>query len=146
MAQHIDILPTLCELTGVPLPQRQLDGRSLAPLLKSGTGVSPHDYTFHQWNRGHSVVQSVAGDPELKASWAIRNAQGQKLLMTGELYDLSKDPGETQDIAALNPAVVRDLRAHMEDWFADVTRGQNYARVTIQVGREGENPVEVDLT
>ena len=146
MAQHIDILPTLCELTGAPLPDRQLDGKSLAPLLKSGGGVSPHDYLFHQWNRGHPVLTSVAGDRELQASWAVRNARGQKLLMTGELYDLATDPGESRNIAEQNPDVVHELQAHVNRWFADVTRGQSYARVPIQVGREDENPVEIDLT
>ncbi len=146
MAQHIDILPTLCELTGAPLPERQLDGKSLAPLLKSGGGVSPHDHLFHQWNRGHPVLTSVAGDTELKASWAIRNAHGQKLLMTGELYDLATDPGESRNLAEQNPDIVHELQGHVNRWFADVTRGQTYALVPIQVGREDENPIEIDLT
>jgi len=146
MAQHIDIHPTLCELTGTPLPARQLDGKSLAPLLKSGNGVSPHEYLFHQWNRGHPVFTSVSGDSELQASWAVRNAKGHKLTMDGELYDLSADPGESHNLASQNPGIVQELQAQMNQWFADVTRNQGYSRVPIQIGRDDENPVEIDLT
>ena len=146
MAQHIDVLPTICDLIGAPLPERKLDGKSLKPLLGTGKGKSPHDYLFHQWNRGHPVLASVPGDPELQASWAVRNARGQKLTASGELYDLVADPGETRSIADWNPELVRDLRARMDEWFADVTRGQTYDRVPIQVGRDDENPVEIDLT
>jgi arylsulfatase A-like enzyme len=44
-----DILPTFCELAGLPVVQGRgqpaLDGRSLTPLLKSGQGLSPVSYT-----------------------------------------------------------------------------------------------------
>ncbi len=146
MAQHIDVLPTICELTGAPKPDRALDGKSLAPLLRNGKGDSPHDYLFHQWNRGHPVLSSVPGDAELQASWAVRDARGRKLMSTGELFDLEADPGESQNLADREPGTVRALRSKMEDWFADVTKGQRYARVPIEVGRADENPVEIDLT
>ncbi len=146
MAQHIDILPTLCELTGAALPARRLDGKSLAPLLKSGKGESPHGYLFHQWNRGHPVLTSVPGDTGLQASWAVRNAKGYKLNMAGELYHLPSDPGESRNIAGENPEVVQDLQSQMSRWFSDVTNKQDYARVAIQIGRDDENPVEIDLT
>ena len=146
MAQHIDILPTLCDLTGAARPQRALDGKSLAPLLKTGKGESPHDYLFHQWNRGHPVLATVPGNGELTASWAVRDAAGKKLTVAGELYDLATDPGETKNLAQADPATVLRLRSRMEEWFADVTKGQAYQRVPIEVGRADENPVEIDLT
>ncbi|MGH9627842.1 MAG: sulfatase-like hydrolase/transferase [Bryobacteraceae bacterium] len=146
MAQHIDVLPTLCELTGAPLPDRKLDGKSLASLLRSGRGESPHEYLFHQWNRGHPVLETVPGDPKLKASWAVRNRSGMKLHMNGELYDLSRDPAEAINIAGKHPETVAELRREFEHFFADVTNGHKYERVPIEVGRPDENPVEIDLT
>jgi arylsulfatase A-like enzyme len=145
-AQHIDVLPTLCDLTGAAKPNRPLDGKSLAPLLREGKGESPHDFLFHQWNRGHPVLDTVPGDSELQASWAVRDARGRKLMATGELFDLSLDPSEAQNIAGGNPETVRALRSKMEEWFSDVTKGQRYSRVPIEVGRKDENPVEIDLT
>jgi arylsulfatase A-like enzyme len=146
MAQHIDVLPTICDLTGAPSPNRPLDGKSLAPLLRAGKGDSPHDFLFHQWNRGHPVLTTVPGDPELQASWAVRDARGRKLMSTGELFDLSEDSGEAHNIAARDPETARALHRKMEEWFVDVTKGQRYARVPIEVGRADENPVEIDLT
>jgi len=146
MAQHIDVLPTLCELAGARLPERPLDGKSIAPLLRAGRGSTPHDFLFHQWNRGHPVLASVPGDPELQASWAVCDASGRKLMMTGELFDLNADPGESRNLAASEPETARRLRQRFENWFADVTRGQVYACVPIEVGRADENPVEIDVT
>jgi arylsulfatase A-like enzyme len=146
MAQHIDVYPTLCELTGVPAPAKaKLDGRSLAGLLRQGSGASPHKYLFHQWNRGRPVMDTVPGDPELKASWAVRDAAGFKLHHNGELYDLTKDPGEERNIAPAHKDKVRELRAEFEQFFSDAT-SRKYERVPIEIGRADENPVEIDLT
>ena len=154
MAQHIDIFPTLCELTGAPLPKdRQLDGRSLAPLILHG-GPAPHAWLFHQWNRVRPLLDppadvSEAPPDERKAfrpNWAVHDASGYKLISTGELFELNKDPGEQHDIASARPEVARELRRRFQEFFSDVTRGQQYRRVPIEVGREDENPVELDLT
>jgi hypothetical protein len=67
-------------------------------------------------------------------------------MMTGELFDLNADPGESRNLAASEPETARRLRQRFEEWFADVTRGQVYARVPIEVGRADENPVEIDVT
>ena len=40
-----------------------------------------------------------------------------------ELYDLSKDPGETKDVAAANPAVVAKLSALAEKAHEPVREG-----------------------
>ncbi|MBI1898596.1 MAG: arylsulfatase [Acidobacteria bacterium] len=144
MAQHIDVLPTVCELTGAPLPDRPLDGASIARLLRDGRGETPHRFLFHQWNRGHPVLATVPGDRELKASWAVRDARGLKYHWNGELYDLNSDPGESRNIAAAQPAAAKALRGEFERWFSQVT-AREYGRVPIEIGRPDENPVEIDL-
>jgi arylsulfatase A len=145
ICQHIDLLPTLCELTGVSAPDRDLDGRSLASHIRTGKGDSPHRYIYSQWNRGRPVLETVPGDPELKANWAIRDVQGFKLHHNGELYDLRVDPGEKRNISPERPEVARKLRHEFEEWFRLVT-DREYARVPIEIGRDDENPVEIDLT
>jgi len=37
-----------------------------------------------------------------------------------ELYDISKDPGETTDLAEQHPEIVRTMRQQYDDWFTDV--------------------------
>jgi arylsulfatase A len=134
--QNIDLFPTLCEIARAPLPaDRKLDGRSILPLLRNGEGESPHRYLFHQWTR-------VRPNPD--QNWAVH--EGRWKLANGLLFDLETDPGETRDLAADQPQRVREMRQAFLDWFNDVTAGQDYQRVPIEVGRPDENPVEIDLT
>ena len=171
MVQHIDVFPTLCELIGASLPTgRKIDGKNILSLLRDGGGKSPHEYLFHQWNRVEPLLsappteRATALSPEdqrgFQPNWAVRNARGYKLvryLMSGwansdpqpelQLFDLTNDPGETNDIAAEHPGMVRELRNEFEKWFADVTSGQDYSfRVPIEVGRWDENPVPIEIT
>lgn len=136
MVQHIDVFPTLCELIGADPPvDRVIDGKSLLPLIRSETTASPHQYLFHQWNRGK---------PNPDESWAAFD--GRFKLANGELFDLAEDPGEQRNIAARRPDKTRELREAFLAWFADVTAGRDYTHVPIEVGREDENPVELDVT
>lgn len=136
LAEYVDVFPTLAELAGVNIPvDRKIDGRSLVPLLKNGSGPSPHEFIFRQWTRVR---------PKPDENWAVRDAQFK--LVNGELFDLQNDPGEKKNIAGQNPDIVRHLRSEFEKWFADVTAGQTYERVPIEVGRADENPVEIDVT
>lgn len=134
--QHVDLFPTLCELAGAPIPtDRTIDGRSLVPLLRAGGGESPHRYLYHQWCR-------VRPNPD--TNWAIH--EGRWKLVNGMLFDLEADPSETTDLAARHPEKVAELRRAFLEWFREVTAGQSYERVPIEVGRADEDPVELDLT
>jgi arylsulfatase A len=124
---------------------RPLDGRSIASILREGSGESPHEYLYHQWNRIEPVLETVPGDPERKASWSIRDRAGYKLHSSGELFDLRTDPGEKNNIAGHNADKAAELRREFGRWFAGVT-DRKYERVPIEVGRPDENPVEIDLT
>lgn len=63
-----DILPTLCELAGRPLPDRPLDGISLMPLMEGKRTERPTPICF--WNYDTRHESKVAGgtyiDPELQ--------------------------------------------------------------------------------
>lgn len=135
-AQHIDLFPTLSEVIGAPLPtDRAIDGRSILPLLTEGKGESPHEYLFHQWCRVR---------PAADKNWAVHH--GRFKLVNGELFNLESDPGEKNNIASRFPDVVKRLREAFRAWFGDVTRDKAYHRVPIEVGRDDENPVELDVT
>ena len=135
-AQHIDLFPTFCEMAGASLPPgRKLDGLSIWPLLRDAAGPAPHRYLFHQWTRVR---------PEPNQNWAVH--EGSLKLANGMLFDLAADPGETRDVSAARPEKAAELRRVFLDWFADVTAGQKYERVPIEIGHPEENPVEIDLT
>jgi arylsulfatase A len=136
MAAAIDLLPTLAEAAAADLPSdRVIDGRSLLSILKAGAGESPHRRLYHAWNRGR---------PDADRNWAV--CDDRYKLVNGELYDLSNDPAEQHDLAAQHPDKVSEMRQDFLAWFDDVSAGQQFDRALIEVGREDENPVELQAS
>jgi tetratricopeptide (TPR) repeat protein len=94
-----DLLPTILEFVGQPLPANA-DGRSLLQLQADSTS--------------HSEAYLETLNPQLSYSWAplygVRNREW-KLVWGARphLYDLGQDPNEQQECAADHPEVVEDL-------------------------------------
>lgn len=104
----IDLLPTLAELAGIPLPaDRPLDGISLTPLLTSDLKGSPDADT------------KAAPDRMIFSHWAgrvsVRTPQ-YRLDHTGKLYDMRADPGQERDLAQERPEVARRLARTVAEW------------------------------
>jgi arylsulfatase A-like enzyme len=86
MVSAYDLVPTLCEITGAPLPPRNLCGRSYLPLL---TGKPlPKKQPWRTIVCGHYQAADMAREERYKV--VLRN-QGKG---PNELFDLSKDPRE----------------------------------------------------
>ncbi len=101
-----DLMPTVLDLTGVNAPG-EMRGRSWRPALE-GRSLTPRDVYF----------ESLAGS--LIYGWAelhgIRYGRW-KLIDSSEpeLFDLDSDPGETENLADVEPQRVADLRAALEE-------------------------------
>lgn len=113
-----DVMPTVAELTGTSryLP-KAIDGISLAPELTGNGRVSRERPMYWEWNDGHfNLPYHVKMQACRKGRWKVVRHDVTK---PWELYDLSSDPGEKQDVAARNPRVVAELdawvRAQRED-------------------------------
>ncbi len=126
MACHIDLFPTLCELAGARHTQ-PIDGKSILPILRSGSGNSPHEYVYHIWDRFR---------PSLDSAWSI--SDGKYKLVGKELFDLESDPGEKENIASKHPDIAGRHRAKFVAWLEEVTRGQRFQPAAVQVGRADE--------
>jgi hypothetical protein len=108
--QNTDLLPTLCELCGVAPPERDprddpYRGVSLAGLLR-GTQPDLPDRTL--------VVQ-YGQVPKRFDACVIRGKW--RLVKGEELYDVAADRGQTTDVAARHPDVVKALRDDYETWW-----------------------------
>lgn len=90
---NLDLLPTLCDLAGVPAPQG-LPGKSLAPCLRERNIASPHEFVVSQWFTEWGFT--------VEPGRMIRTARYKytHFLEGGgeEIYDLEKDPGETRTL------------------------------------------------
>ena len=109
----LDVTPTVLELAGMPeVPQREgMAGRSLLPLLRGEAGATwegiyctectwmrKRAWRTPQWKLIRALEEDLYGNPEI------------------ELYDLSADPGEKQNIAESRPEIVQQLSAEMDHW------------------------------
>ncbi len=100
IAGAIDLLPTLTSLAGVPLVgDRPLDGRDLTPLLRGAAPTWEDRPLFAAWNNAVSV----------RTRSHVLDAQGR-------LYDLEKDPGQTNPLNAREPALAQRLVDAVAAW------------------------------
>jgi len=118
LTAHWDIFPTLAEIAGLELTadlQRQVEGRSLVPLLKNPNTPWPDRFFIThlgRWERGRAENSKHAGG-------SIRNSRF-TLVNDKELYDLARDPGETTNVLEQYPEIVGQLRAAYDRWWAEV--------------------------
>lgn len=130
LAAHVDVLPTLAELCGLGLPPRPLDGRSLVPLLRGGAAG---------WPARALIVNSQRIEHPRKWRKSAVMTDRWRLVNRVELHDIRSDPSQSRNLAADHPAVVFNLRAAYERWWADVSsRFDEYC--TIVLGSPEENP------
>ena len=100
-ASSIDLLPTICEVTGAQVPtDRIIDGRSMVPLLKgSGETYGVRDTFFYYFKDEIEAVRYQ--------NWKFFvRRKGEQV---SELYDLSVDIGETNNVYDAHPNVVAQL-------------------------------------
>lgn len=101
-----DMLPTLAELAGADTP-KNLDGISMARAFRGQRLESPREFLY--WDYGHCRARF-----DQAVRW--KNWKAIRLGRTGkiQLYDLSQDLGETQNVADSHPAVLRQMAEFME--------------------------------
>ena len=118
----IDIMPTLCEMTGAPVPP-QVQGSSLVPAF------------FVPERTPREFAYSETFYPRYHYGWSdLRAVQDgrYKLILAPvpELYDLVRDPGEEKNLVYLEKETFAEMRSRAEAYIA----------------RAGENAYELDVT
>jgi arylsulfatase A-like enzyme len=103
-AASYDLLPTLLEWAGQPIPPG-LDGISIAPVLMGKRETIEREALYFEYPEGPQQQAVLAGGLKL-----IRPNLRQSPERV-ELYDLEADPGETRNLAAQRPNDVQRLLA-----------------------------------
>ena len=158
MLTHTDLFPTFVDLCGLTAPDIEFDGASFAPVLNEPAGHGSGDHGGRNPDAGMPRPRASSSgsfddrcvfvqyrqhtDPPrqwesalLYRSWRLVNGD--------ELYDIVKDPGQTDDRALAEPELLKALREAQETWWREVSPGLgDYCAITI--GSVHENPCRID--
>lgn len=116
-AAHIDILPTLAQLAGAKIPTKQVEGRSLLPLILDPNAAWADRYLFT--HRARWATGSEPDDVRWK-NYAVRSGR-YRLVENKALYDMWMDPDQKNNIIKTHPQIVKEMNAAYEK-FWDETR------------------------
>ncbi|MEX2138620.1 MAG: arylsulfatase [Pirellulales bacterium] len=103
-----DLMPTLCEAATLE-PSENIDGISFLPTLLGRGEQRRHEFLYWEF-------PSYGGQQAVRmGDWkGVRQALAKGAIKT-ELYNLSRDVGERQDMAAEEPAIVKQIEQIMAE-------------------------------
>ena len=129
-AMTIDLLPTIANLAGTPLPKHKIDGKDILPLLINDQAKSPHEaYYFYYGNHLQAIRQgkwklhfphgyrTMAGKPGGKGGIPVNYSQAKIGL---SLFDLQKDIGEIVNLKEKFPKVTQRLKSLGESFHQEL--------------------------
>ena len=131
-AAHVDMYPTILDITGVTMPQQPvLDGISLVPLLDGKLMARSKPLGFLLWNGKQKQekfgdidfvgdTQGVLIDGQHKLIVPPQRDGGPKKDQAIRLHDIFADPAEKTNLAADQPEVVQRMRMTLETWQRSV--------------------------
>jgi arylsulfatase A-like enzyme len=107
-----DLMPTLLDAAGVTYDAEALYGKSVLPLLKGEATETRAE--------SDSFGIEVSGNAALyRGKWKLVRTALPRGDFTWRLFDLSVDPGETNDLSDANPALFAEMRAEYEAYVAE---------------------------
>jgi arylsulfatase len=120
----IDVVPTILEVTGLPAPtmvngigQRPIDGVSMAYTWDKGNAKAPsrHKTQYFEMMGNRALYHDgwVACTTPVQPPWEFASKEPPRDVANGykwELYDLTKDWTEDNDLAKTNPDKLRELQ------------------------------------
>ncbi len=125
-AMNIDLLPTIAGLIGADLPEKEIDGLDVLPLI-TGTEEAANPHSGYWFYYKQNELQAI-----LKDQWKLVLPHTYRTLAGGpggdkglpvpyknaetdlELYNLYEDVSETTNLAEKNPEKVAELLAEAE--------------------------------
>ena len=119
----IDIAPTILEATGITppavvdgIPQSPIEGVSMNYLFDAANADAPSTHTtqYFEMMGDHAIYHDgwIASTKVIRPPWEITGAVSQDPAgFPWELYDLTKDWTQSNDIAAENPEKLKEMEA-----------------------------------
>lgn len=140
--EHVDIMPTILDWLGVPIP-RQCDGRSLGEWLAGRTpdGWRRHaHFAFDFRDVPNAAPERALGlRPEQCTLTALRGERWKYVHFTGLpalFYDLENDPGELRDLAG-DPDYAPLMLEHARDLLSWRLENDERTLTNVWLGENG---------
>jgi arylsulfatase A-like enzyme len=133
----IDVVPTVLEALGLPLPEHRLEGRSLLPLLRGQVPALGREAVFGSLDYAYREARHFLGrQPHECTGWMVRDERHKLIVWEGfapQLFDLRNDRQELRDLGgdAAHEPVRRRLRDQLLDWM--MQRRRRATETTAQV-------------
>jgi arylsulfatase A-like enzyme len=117
----IDLSATLVSLSGMEKP-KTFEGKDLSPLILGSEVKKAPDFVFMESGYEPESTQLTVRHE----NWKLIQVRAQKdrEIMVGseyELYDVLKDPAESNNLAEQHPEVVKALSSVLEKWYLSRT-------------------------
>jgi Sulfatase len=115
----IDIVPTIVEATGIPFPtvlngvkQKPLEGVSMVYSFANARAPSKHHTQYFELVGNRAIYNDgwVAATTPLRLPWITFGASPNPDDFKWELYHVSEDFSEANDLAAQNPAKLKEMQ------------------------------------
>ncbi len=118
----MDLVPTVCALTGADLPVKAIDGHDMSALWTAQGQAPEYEAFFYYYPDQLHAVRKGKWKVHVAHPWRKVLSQGsqgrkgeQAFVPFGQaLFDLDADPGESTDVSAQNPDVLADLLGEIE--------------------------------
>jgi choline-sulfatase len=135
LVQSVDVLPTVMELLGQPVP-KDVDGHSLAGLIHTGASVREDEFAFGMSNntgetpyirtRDWKYIGRAGYTRKTILQWHLksdpRSEVAQRLPVLPQLFDLVNDPGEHENLIAERPEVAAKMKQRVQAILARCVR------------------------
>ena len=131
LTANVDLLPTITSLCGLKTPDKTLDGMDISMLLTDTKKKVERKYLITDSQR-MQVPKKWNKSAVMSGKWRLVNGK--------ELYDLTNDIGQDNDLAAKYPDKVQTMRGYYDEWWASVSE-QFEAYPVIVLGTANENPM-----
>jgi arylsulfatase A-like enzyme len=107
----VDCYPTLLDLAGLPLePSQHIDGLSFKSILCGDSKNIKRNTLF--WHYPHGVFQGAVRWNDFKLVYHYKTGEA-------ELFDLSKDIGEKNDLSKRNAELTSRMKIMLHDWLLE---------------------------
>ena len=120
VAHGCDWLPTIAELTGTKLLQKDIDGKSIVSVIENNEAKTPHDVLHWQTGRGRQPRWAVRqgdwkliGNPQDTSNKAPLTAKDKLFLV-----NLKENVSEMKNLTQANPEITQRLKKLHYDWAA----------------------------